>query len=489
MALGVGDIIKTRKNNRQLGVLNGQHFVIRSVSSDGGVRVQSVEADRMILELPAEYVGEWVQLGYATTVHSSQGMTVDEGHLLVTGQTDGAGVYVGLSRGKTSNVAHFVAGSLDEAREQFVAAVGRARADMGLEAHRVELVAMLEGTEYEQRQSEDYPVTARVAELEPGDRLAYQGKQYLVTRREEADVYALEPESKQVKIFTAKNQKMRVSLLPSQPLPAPKVIRQAPEQALAKRQRAKELESFLLASDLWQKNLEANPDLLGELVGAYHRQEQLTGVLAETQEALGTVQSDYEQALEAHEVKVRAAEAQKAQVQQKYDQMGRVEKFFTSNGPLREAERNLEQTKQQRPSVVQVREAEQKLNEVNTALEQVGKQLEGLSEKAGRPPVVVGVAGAFVGAGGLVGVDKSAVEREIRQLIREAESLVEVSESQEYLGLIWAEKAKDQERKESSQKPVASGPVARRRRPAPVQPQNLPGHQPLGLGQDMGLGL
>lgn len=81
------------------------------------------------------------------------------------------------------------------------------------------------------------------------------------------------------------------------------------------------------------------------------------------------------------------------------------------------------------------------------------------------------------------------MELEIQKLTGEAESLVTVSEGQEHLGAAWAQQGQEQERKESSRKPVASGPVVRRRKPAAVQPQNVPGHQPLGLGQDMGLGL
>ena len=52
-------------------------------------------------------------------------------------------MYVGLTRGRRSNTVHIVAGSLDEAREQWVAAAGRNRADLGLDqavdAARVEM--------------------------------------------------------------------------------------------------------------------------------------------------------------------------------------------------------------------------------------------------------------------------------------------------------------------------------------------------------------
>lgn len=498
VSIGAGDIIKTRKNNRQLGVLNGQHFVVRSISSEGGIRVQSLEADRSVLELPAEYVSEHVQLGYATTVHSSQGMTVDEGHLLVTGQTDGAGVYVGLSRGKTSNVAHFVADSLEEAREQFVAAVGRARADMGLEAHQAELEAMLVGTEYEQKQSENYPVMGLFNELEPGDGFMYQGQKHLVVAADwEKHVLEVinpaegaEASVKKLRIAADGQEAYQpITLTAGGPLPAPKVVREAKEQALAKVERAKELKSFLLASDVWQKNLEEQPQLLGDLVGAYQRQEQLTGVVGQAQGALELARGAYETDVWVYERKVRAAEKALEQIRQEREQMGRIKRAFTSNGPLREAERNLEQVRESEPSGQKVREAEARLEEARVALEQVTGQLESLSKQIGRAPVADGVCGASVGAAGLVGVDRQSVELEILKLTGEAESLVTVSEGQEYLGAVWAQQAKEQERKESSGKPVASRPVVRRRKPAAVQAQNLPVHPVPGFGQDMGFSL
>jgi hypothetical protein len=47
---------------------------------------------------------------------------------------DAAGVYVGMTRGRTSNQLHIVAADLDDAREQFVLALERDRADRGLVA-------------------------------------------------------------------------------------------------------------------------------------------------------------------------------------------------------------------------------------------------------------------------------------------------------------------------------------------------------------------
>lgn len=50
--------------------------------------------DRMTL--PASYVAEHVALGYASTVHAAQGVTVDTSHAVVTSHTGPEGLYVGI---------------------------------------------------------------------------------------------------------------------------------------------------------------------------------------------------------------------------------------------------------------------------------------------------------------------------------------------------------------------------------------------------------
>src|SRR5690606_7823194 len=61
-----------------------------------------------------------------------QGATVPASHTILTGSTSAASVYVGMTRGRESNLLHVVAEDLDQARVQFVAAMERDRADRGL---------------------------------------------------------------------------------------------------------------------------------------------------------------------------------------------------------------------------------------------------------------------------------------------------------------------------------------------------------------------
>jgi exodeoxyribonuclease V alpha subunit len=64
-------------------------------------------------------------------VHGVQGETATAAHLAVGEHTSAASAYVGMTRGRSSNIAHLVADSVDEAREQWVAVFARDRADLG----------------------------------------------------------------------------------------------------------------------------------------------------------------------------------------------------------------------------------------------------------------------------------------------------------------------------------------------------------------------
>jgi conjugative relaxase-like TrwC/TraI family protein len=104
-----GDVIVTRRNDRRLSVFAGHDFVkngdrwnVESVGEDGSLKVRHVEHGGTVT-LPAAYVSEHVELGYALTVHRAQGATVDTAHALIDSRADRAGAYVGLSRGREQN--------------------------------------------------------------------------------------------------------------------------------------------------------------------------------------------------------------------------------------------------------------------------------------------------------------------------------------------------------------------------------------------------
>ena len=63
----------------------------------------------------------WHHLHLAYTVHGVQSETADHGDLVLSDATDAA-AYVGRTRGRRTNNVHIIAGSVDIAREQWVAA-------------------------------------------------------------------------------------------------------------------------------------------------------------------------------------------------------------------------------------------------------------------------------------------------------------------------------------------------------------------------------
>ncbi|BDT96949.1 hypothetical protein IFM12275_69250 (plasmid) [Nocardia sputorum] len=103
-----GDIITTRRNSRRLRisatdyVRNGYRWEVTGVLDDGRIAATHLRSGRAIL-LPADYVREHVTLGYATTIDSAQGLTVDRCHGVVTGSESRAQLYVMATRGRTAN--------------------------------------------------------------------------------------------------------------------------------------------------------------------------------------------------------------------------------------------------------------------------------------------------------------------------------------------------------------------------------------------------
>ena len=103
-----GDVIITRRNDRRLAlsatdfVANGDRWTVASIRPDGALGVRHSRSQRRVT-LPADYVAEHVQLGYATTVHGAQGQTVDTSHAVLTGTESRQLLYVALTRGRREN--------------------------------------------------------------------------------------------------------------------------------------------------------------------------------------------------------------------------------------------------------------------------------------------------------------------------------------------------------------------------------------------------
>lgn len=104
-----GDVIVTRKNISELRynkgrdrVLNNDVWTVLKVGRDGSVLAEHVGNGGRVT-LPGSYLAAHAQLGYASTVHRSQGMTVDSAHSLASADTKREHIYVGLTRGRFEN--------------------------------------------------------------------------------------------------------------------------------------------------------------------------------------------------------------------------------------------------------------------------------------------------------------------------------------------------------------------------------------------------
>ncbi|WP_448070778.1 AAA family ATPase [Georgenia yuyongxinii] len=135
LPIGTGDVIQTRHNDSGLRVANRQTWTVTRIEDDSSAWLMEHgygHRHPRTVRLPAGYLAEHAHLAYATTAYGVQGATVDRSHTVLSDALAAAGIYVGMTRGRTQNLLHVVAADLDDAREQFTNALQRDRADRGL---------------------------------------------------------------------------------------------------------------------------------------------------------------------------------------------------------------------------------------------------------------------------------------------------------------------------------------------------------------------
>nr|WP_281362091.1 MobF family relaxase [Cellulomonas humilata] len=125
VSVGTGDRIVTRANDRRLRadgdapehyVRNGDLWDVLSTRADGalvvrrsdyaiGTKAETRHDDGLTgtVVLPADYVDNHVDLGYATTTHRAQGITVEHAHVLAHAGMTRENLYVAMTRGRHEN--------------------------------------------------------------------------------------------------------------------------------------------------------------------------------------------------------------------------------------------------------------------------------------------------------------------------------------------------------------------------------------------------
>ena len=115
---GIGDLVVTRRNDRALSpgrswVKNADRWQVALRYDDGSLAVRRVGKGDVphgkALVLPAGYVADEVELGYAATAHRAQGSTVDTAHALIDPEKASRELfYVAMTRGRVRNEAYVI---------------------------------------------------------------------------------------------------------------------------------------------------------------------------------------------------------------------------------------------------------------------------------------------------------------------------------------------------------------------------------------------
>ncbi|MFI6368842.1 MobF family relaxase [Nocardia sp. NPDC050630] len=106
--VSAGDIIRTTANARRLTlsasdwVRNGSRWRVDHVHPDGALSVTHLHTGLSTV-LPPDYVATEVILGYACTIMTSQGITADTSHTVLTGNETCNDLYMALTRGARRN--------------------------------------------------------------------------------------------------------------------------------------------------------------------------------------------------------------------------------------------------------------------------------------------------------------------------------------------------------------------------------------------------
>jgi ATP-dependent exoDNAse (exonuclease V) alpha subunit len=130
LAFAVGDHVVLRRNDRRLGVANGDRGVVLDLVPGADSMLVGIEKQRVWL--PPDYLeragaGPAVAHGYAITGHSAQGLTCSETFVLASSEASREWIYTAMSRGRTANRLYAVEDDVDDRLEIAPRGAGRPR--------------------------------------------------------------------------------------------------------------------------------------------------------------------------------------------------------------------------------------------------------------------------------------------------------------------------------------------------------------------------
>jgi Ti-type conjugative transfer relaxase TraA len=124
-SFAAGDRVMFLRNERSMGVKNGSLGTLEKIEGSSlTVRLDGPERRQVQFGLK-DYAH--IDHGYASTIHKSQGVTVDQGHLLASDGLDRHAAYVGMSRHRETLAVHYGADDFRD-RDQLTRTLSRERA-------------------------------------------------------------------------------------------------------------------------------------------------------------------------------------------------------------------------------------------------------------------------------------------------------------------------------------------------------------------------
>lgn len=108
---GAGDLVLARRNDRSLRdetgafIANGTRLTLTGINPDGSAVARNENTGGAVT-LDPDYLASSTELGYATTAHRSQGVTVDSAHAVATSGLSRELFYVAMTRGREANHAY-----------------------------------------------------------------------------------------------------------------------------------------------------------------------------------------------------------------------------------------------------------------------------------------------------------------------------------------------------------------------------------------------
>lgn len=106
----LGDTILARLNDRKIldsdgdFIKNGTRLKITAIRR-GHIKAEREDTGASVT-IPTDYVNDSIELGYACTIHRSQGLTVDTCHVAIDTSYNREQLYVAMTRGKEKNQIH-----------------------------------------------------------------------------------------------------------------------------------------------------------------------------------------------------------------------------------------------------------------------------------------------------------------------------------------------------------------------------------------------